>query len=127
MPLVTLLDASSQPHLVAWHGQDTINDASGSLEAGAVGDNSTPQQIAAASSQRAGFLFQNTSQSAMWLYESGVDAAPFYVPAFGYFPPNGTFPIPTGAILVAGSENSEQGDTFTYREWVNAPSQNDCP
>jgi hypothetical protein len=120
--LVNILDANSQPHTVAWRGQDTPDDASGVLNAEAVGGAPVPQQIVPANTLRGGFLFQNTSQSAMILYEVGTTVPGWYVPAFGYFPPNDSYPIPTGIISVAGTAQSEVGDTFTYRDWSNDPA-----
>lgn len=121
--LVTLLDANSEPHVVAWRGQDQIDDASGVLNAQATGVNPVPQPVAPANEDRAGFLFQNTSEAAMTFYESGTAAAGWAIPPYGYFPPNDSFPIPTGEIFVAGTLISQTGDSFTYREWVNGADE----
>ncbi len=123
--LVNILDANSKPHTVAWRGQDPTDDASGVLNAEAIGNAPVPQQVSAADENRAGFLFQNTSQSAMILYEAGGTVAGWYIPAYSYFPPNDSFPIPTGIILVSGTIQSEIGDTFTCRTWSNDPGP-DC-
>lgn len=125
--LVTVVDASGASHTVAWTGQDQINDFSGSLDAGAVGDGAAPQQIAPANSLRAGLLFQNTSQNAMLLFEIGADIPPFLIMPGLFFPPYASYPIPTGLVAVqgniGGAAPSVVGDTFTYREWQNASSE----
>lgn len=123
--LVQLLDAQSAPHQVVWRGQDQINDFSGALAAGALGGGvSVPQPVAAANALRAGFLFQNTSNSPMLVFEAGNGVAGWLVQSGGYFPPNDSYPIPVGAIAVLGVAGlSAIGDTFTYREWVNGPGQ----
>lgn len=121
--LVTLLDGDGEPHVVTWQGQDQINDGSGVLGAGATGVAAAPQQVAAANTERAGFLFQNTSATAMLFYEIGTDKAPVIVNSGAFFPPFGNYPIPTGAINVQGTAQSAVNDTFTYREWVNGPDE----
>jgi hypothetical protein len=118
--LVQVLDAESAPHFVAWQGQDQINDGSGALAAGAVGNAPTPQLIAAANQARAGFLFQNASQQAMLLFEAGNTVAGWVVLPFQFFPPNGNYPIPSGALYAAGTAASQIGDAFVYREWEDA-------
>lgn len=126
--LVTLLDGNGQPHIVTWKGQDLINDASGALGAPAVGAVPVPQVVAAANLARAGFLFQNTSAAAMVLFDTAA-AFGWLVQPGQYFPPNDSYPVPTGAISVIGTysaggePNSNAGDTFTYREWVNGPNE----
>lgn len=124
--LVIILDGQGEPHQVAWQGQDQINDFSAALGAGNVG--AAPQflTIAPANALRAGWLFQNTSANAMLLNELGVVPAvvaqSWVINSGEAFPPPG-YPIPTGAIQVAGAAASQQGDAFAYREWVNAPSE----
>ena len=118
--LVTLVDASGQPHNVTWQGQDQIIDFSAALAAPAVGNGAAPQQIAPANPLRAGFLFQNTSQKAMLLLEiTAAITSAWVINSGDFFPPN-NYPIPTGVISVQGSVDSQLGDTFAYREWVNA-------
>jgi hypothetical protein len=119
--LVTLADAAGASHIVTWQGQDQINDASGSLQAGAVGNNAVPQQVLAANVLRAGWLFQNTSQHAMLLLELSGSAitSSWVINSGGFFPPPG-YPIPTGIIEVQGTADSQLGDSFAAREWVNA-------
>lgn len=121
--LVTLLDGNGEPHVVAWQGQDQINNGSGVLGVGAVGGAAVPQPISAINLNRAGFLFQNTSLTAMLLYEIGVDVAPVVINSGAFFPPFGGYPIPTGAIYVKGTDQSVAGDSFTFRDWQNAPSE----
>lgn len=119
--LIQVLDSNGTPHWVVFQGQDQINDYSGTLAISAVGPAATPQQIAAANANRAGWLFQNTSASAMLLNE--IDAGGFWVINSGqFFPPPG-YPIPTGAIEVQGAAQSAVGDSFTYREWEDAPGE----
>jgi hypothetical protein len=118
--LVTLADAAGGPHVVTWQGQDQINDASGNLAAGAVGLVRAPQQVLAANVLRAGWLFQNTSVNAMLLLEiAGAITSAWIISSGGIFPPPG-YPIPTGVISVQGTADSQLGDTFAAREWVNA-------
>ena len=124
--LIQVIDATGVPRLVTWTSQDQINDFSGVLGAPAVAPTFTPQQIAPANTGRAGFLFQNRSGAAMALYEDGNGNAPYIVMPGAMFPPIG-YPIPTGAISVAGTNGqfspnaSAAGDAFTYSEWQNAP------
>lgn len=122
--LVTILDGTGEPHQVTWQGQDDINDFSGDLGAGAVGNAAAPQQIAPANPLRSGWLFQNTSINQMLLFEIvSADASVAWVINPGaFFPPN-NYPIPVVAISVQGSPTSQQGDTFVYREWVNAAGE----
>lgn len=119
--LVTILDGNGEPQVVTWQAQDTINDFSGELGAGAVGADPAPQLVAAANELRAGFLFQNTSQAPQIIFETGDTVAGFIVQPGAFFPPFQNYPIPTDAVYVQGTANSQQNDTFTYREWVNAP------
>lgn len=126
--LVQILDASAQPHFVAWQGQDQINDFSGNLGAGAVGAGAALQPIAPVNQNRAGFLFQNTSLNAMLLLEiaevGGITIASSWVINSGqFFPPLPGYPIPTGVISVQGTGQSVQGDTFAYREWQTAAGE----
>jgi hypothetical protein len=120
--LVQILDGAGLPHYVSWPAQDQINDGSGVLGAGAVGAAAVSQIVAAANANRAGFLFQNTSVNAMLLLEAGAVAGWLVNPG-GFFPPIPGYPIPTGVISVQGLVLSAAGDTFTYREWVNAPGE----
>lgn len=125
--LVQLLDAQGIPHWVTWQGQDQVNDYSGSLGAGAVGLDPEFQEVAPANpgpppAGRAGWLFQNTSQNPMLLNELGDDAVvtnSWIISPGEAFPPAG-YPIPAGAIMVVGSGTSVEGDSFVYREWINA-------
>ena len=119
--LVTIIDGNGVEQQVTWQAQDLINDFSGALQAPAVGPTFTPQLVAAANAQRAGFLYQNTSQANQVFYEEGNAVAGFIVKPQDYFPPFQNYPIPTGAIYVAGTANSEINDPFTYREWQNQP------
>jgi hypothetical protein len=113
--LVTLADAAGQPHVVTWQGQDQINDASGNLASIVAA-----QPVLAANLLRAGWLFQNTSQHAMLLLEIGAAATSSWViNSGGFFPPPG-YPVPTGAISVQATPDSQIGDTYAAREWVNA-------
>lgn len=127
--LVNIVDAAGATHQVTWQGQDQINDLSGTLNAGAVANPAVPQQIAPASILRAGFLFQNLSPNAMLFFETGSAQASWLVQPGDIFPPYSGYPIPTGAIYVAGSLGgtapgpSDVGDPFTYKEWVNAPNE----
>jgi hypothetical protein len=126
--LVQIVDAQGASHIVAWQGQDQINDFSGTLGAGAV-NNPVPQQVAPANILRAGFLFQNISPNAMMFFEAGNAASGWLVQPGDIFPPYSTYPIPTGVIYVAGTLGnigpgpSLLGDAFTYREWQNAPGE----
>lgn len=121
--LVTLLDGQGEPHIVAWQGQDQINDASGALGVGAVGVAPGLQQVLAANPLRAGWLFQNTSQAAMLLNEVNALGPSSWVVGSGeFFPPCG-YPIPTGAIKVMGTADSQAGDSFACREWVNGTGE----
>lgn len=121
--LVTLADAAGAPHVVTWQGQDQINDASANLLAGTVGNARAPQQILAANVLRAGWLFQNTSQNAMLLLEIvGPVTSAWIINSGGFFPPPG-YPIPVGVISVQGTADSQLGDTFAAREWVNASGE----
>jgi hypothetical protein len=122
MALVTIIDGNGFPQQVTWQAQDQINDFSGVLGAPAIGPTFTPQQVAPANLLRAGFLYQNTSQVAMIIFEDGDTEAGFIVAPSEYFPPFQNYPIPTGAMFVVGTANSEIGDSFTFREWVNAPT-----
>lgn len=118
--LVTLIDSNGVEQLVTWQSQDKINDGSGNLGAGAVGNAAAPQQVAAANTERAGWLFQNTSQNQILLMEvNEIATSAWVINPFQMFPPN-NYPIPTGAIYVQGTPTSQQGDTFVYREWVNS-------
>jgi len=119
--LIQVLDAAGEPHYTTAQGQDQIDDFSGALAAGAIGGAATPQPIAPANANRAGWLFQNTSAQAMLLLE--IATGGFWVINSGqFFPPCG-YPIPVGAIAVQGSPTSLLGDPFTYREWVNGPTE----
>jgi hypothetical protein len=121
--LVTLVDSVGAPHVVTWQGQDQINDASGTLAAGAVGPARALQPILAANILRAGWLFQNTSPNAMLLQEIGaLSASSWLINSGAFFPPPG-YPIPIGAIAVQGTADSQVGDTFACREWVNAAGE----
>lgn len=122
--LVTLIDGNGVPQQVTWQAQDQLNDGSGSLLAPAVGNAAVPQLVSAASILRAGWLFQNTSQNQMLLLElgdAGEIASAWVINPFQMFPPN-NYPIPTGAIYVQGTPASQLNDTFTYRDWQNAPT-----
>ena len=123
--LVTLLDADNQPHLVVWQGQDQINDYSGALAAGSVGEDAGAQLVAQANEDRAGFLFQNASPNAMLLLEieNLTITSAFTILPWGFFPPYNGYPIPTGMIQVQGGPNSQVGDQYTYREWTNGPTE----
>jgi hypothetical protein len=122
--LVTVVDSGGATHSVVWQGQDQINDFSGSLAAGAVGADPAPQPVAPANALRAGFLFQNTSQDPMLLLEAGDGVSGWLVASGAFFPPIPGYPIPTGEIDVQGLVGvSQLGDTFTYREWQNAPNE----
>jgi hypothetical protein len=117
--LVTLADAAGGSHVVTWQGQDQINDASSTLQPTSVGNNAVPQQVLAANVLRAGWLFQNTSQHAMLLLEIvGPVTSSWVINSGGFFPPPG-YPIPTGIISVQGTADSQLGDSFAAREWVN--------
>jgi hypothetical protein len=121
--LVDVVDAEGDTHTVVWQGQDQINDFSGTLDAGAVANPVVPQQIAPANNERAGFLFQNNSANPMVLFEAGAVAG-WLINSGAYFPPLPGYPIPTGVINVAGIfGTSVLGDSFTYREWQNAPDE----
>jgi hypothetical protein len=121
--LVTIIDGNGVQQQVTWQAQDTINDFSANLLAAAIGNAAAPQEIAPANVLRAGFLFQNTSKNAMLFLESALGITSAWVINSGqFFPPNGNFPVPTGLIQVQGSTDSQLGDTFAYREWVNAPA-----
>lgn len=123
--LIQVLDAGGTPHWVVFQGQDQINDASGILGAGAVGENPEPQQILAANDERAGWLFQNTSPNPMFLLEIVAEEpaiSSWLVNPGECFPPCG-YPIPVGAISVFGSGTSVENDPFTAREWVNAAGE----
>lgn len=119
MALVTIIDGNGVEQQVTWQAQDKINDFSGALGALAVGVAPQLLQIAPANAQRAGFLFQNTSQADQVFYEDGNAVAGYIVKPESYFPPFQNYPIPTGAMYVVGTANSEAADTFTYREWQN--------
>lgn len=123
--LVQVLDAEAQPHIVVWQGQDQINDGSAALGAGAIGANQVPQQVAAANLNRAGFLFQNTAQAPMLFLEiAGTQNASAWIVGPGqYFPPISGYPIPIGVVSVLGTAQSQVGDTFAFREWINAPNE----
>lgn len=130
--LVQILDAEAQPHFVTWQGLDQINDYSGILGAGAVGVGRVPQQVfpanttaAGAAGCRCGLLFQNTSQNAMLLIElaNEVVTSSWVIAPGAYWPPYPGFPIVTNVIYVQGSADSEQGDAFAAREFVNAASE----
>lgn len=116
--LVTILDGDGLPRVVTWQSQDLILDRSGTLDA--AGAAPPPQKIADANTLRSGYMFQNTSQSPLIFYELGIDSPGFTVPAGGYFPPYGNFPIPVGEFYVQGTQYSAVDDTFTCREWVNS-------
>ena len=123
--LVQILDGNGQPHTVAWQGQDQINDASGNLQVATVGPPAVLQQVLAANVNRAGWLFQNTSTNAMLLQElsaGGTLVNTWVINSGQMFPPCG-YPIPTGAISVGPTAQSQAGDTFTCREWINGPGE----
>lgn len=121
--LVNVVDAEGATHTVVWQGQDQINDFSSTLNAGAVANPVVPQQVAPANPERAGFLFQNNSANPMVLFEAGAVAG-WLVNSGSYFPPLPGYPIPTGVISVAGINGASLlADSFTYREWINAPDE----
>lgn len=122
--LVQILDGNGIPHTVAWQGQDQINDFSGALGAEQVGPGAALAQIAPANPDRAGCLFQNTSASAMLFNEVDETVAHSWVVNPGaFFPPPG-YPILVGAISVCGiAPGSALGDTYCYREWINAVNE----
>lgn len=129
--LIQILDAQGVPHWSTAQGQDQINDYSGSLAAGSVGVNAVFQQVMPANvgpppAGRAGWLFQNTSGNPMLLNELDPTVSTvtnsWTINPGEAFPPCG-FPIPTGIIQVMGTAASQQGDTYTCREWVNAPDE----
>ena len=82
------------------------------------------QVVIPANALRAGWLFQNTSAHPMLLNEisDGVVLHSWLINSGEAFPPSG-YPIPTTAVSVIGSGTSLAGDTFSCREWVNAPSE----
>jgi hypothetical protein len=123
--LVQILDGSGEPHEVAWQGQDQINDWSGILEAGAVGAGAALQVVSPANPDRAGFLFQNTSANSMYFIEltGGLVTSAWIIISGGLFPPLPGYPIPTGALSVQGTAASQEGDTFTIRDWQNAANE----
>jgi hypothetical protein len=131
--LIQVLDAEGLPHWVTWQAQDQINDASGALGAPAVGPTPALQQVLAANPLRAGFLFQNTSPNAMLINElpsAEADVANSWQVEPGKTLPPCGYPIPTGIIYVVGqysggpvAPSSQVGDTFTCREWQNAPGE----
>jgi hypothetical protein len=125
--LLTVIDGNGYLQNVTWAAQDQINDYSGNLGAGAVGNGAVFQLVfpinttAPGPGARAGWRFQNTSLNAMILNEVNETKTSSWIINSGEsFPPPG-YPIPTGAIYVMGTSTSQVGDTFTAREWVNAP------
>jgi len=126
--LIQILDAQDIPHWTAWVGLDQINDWSGSLGAGAVGADAVFQIIipAQTTQTRSGFLFQNTSATAMLLCELAaplIDSSWVVNPGEFFPPPGAPFPVVTGAIAVMGTGQSQAGDAFACREFVNAPGE----
>lgn len=126
MALISILDGNGQLATVAWQAQDVINDYSGNLGAGAVGGGAVFQLVIPANitvvgpGARGGLRFQNTSANAMQLNEVNETVTSSWIINPGeFFPPIG-YPIPTSALYVMGTPASQQGDTFTAREWVNA-------
>lgn len=126
MALISILDGNGQLATVSWQAQDIINDNSGNLAAGAVGNGRAFQQVLAANVTpvgpgcRAGIRFQNTSPNPMLLNEvNAVTTSSWIIGSGESFPPIG-YPIPTGALYVMGTAGSQLGDTFACREWVNA-------
>lgn len=110
--IVTVLDGNGQPVNVLWNAQATPTDRSGTIT-----DTLTSQEVMPATAARAGWLFQNVSLTgnAMLLSELGEDAAvaaTWHLDPGDSFPPPG-YPVPTGAITVAGTA----GDAYTAREW----------
>jgi hypothetical protein len=123
--LVQILDGEGEPHEVAWQGQDQINDYSAFLQEEAVGPDAAMQVASAANPNRAGFLFQNTSANPMYFVEltGGEVTSAWLIASGALFPPLPGYPIPTGALSVQGSPASVEGDTFTLRDWQNAPNE----
>lgn len=123
--LVQILDGSGEPHEVAWQGQDQINDGSGNLDAEAVGPEAAMQIALVANPNRAGFLFQNTSANPMYFIEltNGLVTSAWLVASGALFPPLPGYPIPTGVLSVQGTAASQEGDTFTLRDWQNAANE----
>jgi hypothetical protein len=124
--IVSIVDGNGNLANVSWQAQDVINDNSGALGAGAVGNARAFQQVLAANitppgpGARAGMRFQNTSQNPMLLNEvNEVTASSWIIGSGESFPPPG-YPVPTGALYVMGTAGSQIGDTFACREWVNA-------
>lgn len=124
--LVQILDAQAQPHFVTWQGADQINDYSGNLATPNAFQQLLPANTTApgAAGCRCNWLFQNTSQAPMLINVfagSGIaePAQSFIVPPGGCFPPC-NFPLVTGEIQIAGSNQSQAGDSFTCHEFVNA-------
>jgi hypothetical protein len=123
VPLVPVIGADDVTYAVAFVGQDVVSDASGSLDASAVPPSNplVPQQVLAANPARVGFLFQNTSENAMILNEINANFGSSWVVEPGaFFPPFSGYAVPTGAVAVVGSADSQAGDTFAAREWTNA-------
>lgn len=107
--IITVVDGQGVLRSVSWQAQDAITDRSGSLATAAT------QVLMTANTSRAGWFFQNLGTNPMRISELGADATlngAIMVRAGETFPPPG-YPIPTGAIEVAGTA----GDLFTAREW----------
>ncbi len=128
--LVQILDAAAEPHFVAWRGVDQINDYSGSLGSEAVGPTAAFQQVlpantipAGAAGCRCGWLFQNTSQSSMILNEiNNTSSSSWVIPSGGFFPPP-DYPVVPGLVQVMGTADSQEGDSYACREFVNGPNE----
>jgi hypothetical protein len=107
---LSVLDAAGVLQSVVVNGQEAVVNASGILSSGAA------QTIAAASTFRSGYFFQNLSTHSMWINDMGTATASFgsvLVPAGGSVSAPYNYPLTTNALSLIGTS----GDAYTLRTW----------